>query len=142
MLVCPFRARHRVLAEYGRCFSHDGSIVKSKRMRVICHWARLAQTVAHCGTLNLRNQTNSSCTPPRWRPTRLHNPLAYGRDLGLCPPILYYCVNLACQWQIELSADGASVVVTLVCRYDGRGDVVMFIAWTPPAMRELMVAAV
>jgi hypothetical protein len=42
---------------------------------------------------------------------------------------------------VELSALGASVVVTLVCKYDGRGDVVMFIAWTPPAMRKLMVAA-
>lgn len=40
-----------------------------------------------------------------------------------------------------MSADGASIVVTLVCKYDGRGDVVTLMAWTPPAMRELMVAA-
>jgi len=40
-----------------------------------------------------------------------------------------------------LSTDGASVVVTLVCRYDGVA-VVMFAATTPPAMRALMVAAV
>lgn len=45
------------------------------------------------------------------------------------------------QGQVEFSADGASVLVKLVCRYDGVA-VVMFAATTPPAMRALMVAAV
>ena len=40
-----------------------------------------------------------------------------------------------------MSADGASVLVRLVCRYDGV-CVVMFAATTPPAMRALMVSGV
>ena len=48
---------------------------------------------------------------------------------------------LRAQGQVEFSADGASVLVKLVCRYDGVA-VVMFAATTPPAMRALMVAAV
>ena len=44
------------------------------------------------------------------------------------------------QKHVVLSADGANVVVRLVCRYEG-ASVVIFAATTCPAMRALIVAA-